>query len=73
MCNTRINQGGHDMEDKIIDETFEKVIRRKKRANMMIAPLVLLTAINHSNKKKITVNNFINLDDTAICDSPSEN
>lgn len=73
MCNTRINQGGHDMENVIIDETFGKVIRRKKRAKMMIAPLVLLTAINHSNRKKITVNNFINLDDTAICDSPAEN
>lgn len=56
-----------------INETFEKVIRRKKRAEMMIAPLVLLTVINHSNRKKITVNNFINMDDTAICDSPAEN
>ena len=63
------------MED--MAETFEKVIRRKRRAEMMLAPLVLLTAINHSNNKsnskKVTVNNFINLDDTAICDSPSEN
>lgn len=61
------------MEDMTINETFEKVIKRKRRAKKIIAPLVLLMAINHSNRKKVTVNNFINLDDTAICDSPSEN